>query len=289
MERREQQRLARARHLGGAPLQRGRREHVDVRLREPAGEVAAAGRRGDHPGERQPRVGERERPRARMEHDRHLVGQAVEQPVHLLAKRLERLEHRRRLRPLRRVMASGERGRLRLLPGHGAELSQGPLARCAAVSHSVGCVRSSAVAMSGDSPAAFVPAAPRAGRARARGAGVAAPRAAARPRGAARLGGGARGAVQARVAAGLPRRVSRGARRGRRGGHRPGGVPRRGPVDRPVRPPQAVRPVDAPDRREPRHRRDAGARAAARGGRRCRRTPPRRCPIRPARRCRTTW
>jgi hypothetical protein len=71
-------------------------------------------------------MGERERGGAGVEHDRDVARRVLEEAVHLLAKGLERLEHRRGLRALRGVVASGELGRVRLLPGHGAELSQGP-------------------------------------------------------------------------------------------------------------------------------------------------------------------
>ena len=65
VERRQEQGLARARDLRGAPLERGGREHVDVRLGEPAREVAAAGGRGDAARERKPGMRERRaRPRA---------------------------------------------------------------------------------------------------------------------------------------------------------------------------------------------------------------------------------
>jgi hypothetical protein len=61
---------------------------------------------------------ERERGGARVEHDRDVPGGALEEPVDLLAERLERLEHGRSLGTLRGVVASGEGGRVRLLPGH---------------------------------------------------------------------------------------------------------------------------------------------------------------------------
>ena len=47
--------------------------------REPAREVAAARRRGDHAGERQPRMGERERGGARVEHDRDVARRVLEE------------------------------------------------------------------------------------------------------------------------------------------------------------------------------------------------------------------
>ena len=119
VKRRQEQGLARARDLRGAPLERGGGEHVDVRLGEPAREVAAAGGRGDAAREREPRMGERERGHARVEHHGDVARRVLEQPRHLVPERLERLEHGSGLGALRRVVASRERRRMRLLPGHG--------------------------------------------------------------------------------------------------------------------------------------------------------------------------
>ena len=65
---------------------------------------------------------------------------------------------------------------------------------------------------------------------------------------------------------GTPRRLPRRPRCGARGGHRTGGVPRRRAQPRPFRPRAAVRPVAAPDRREPGHRRSPRTHPAPRSG-----------------------
>ena len=118
---REQQRLARAGHAGGPLLERARREHVDVVLAEPAGVVAPRGGRGRSAGERQPGVGERERDRARVEHDGDLVGGVLEEVAQLVAQHLERGQHRGGLLGVPRLVAGGEGRGVGLDPGHGRD------------------------------------------------------------------------------------------------------------------------------------------------------------------------
>ena len=90
----------------------------------------------------------------------------------------------------------------------------------------------------------------------------------ARARGPERLGRRGRRALPPPLAGRPPRRVARRARRGGRRGHRPGGVRVRPARARPLRPPPPARPVAAPDRRQPRDRLVARARAAPRDRRR---------------------
>ena len=63
-------------------------------------------------------MGESERGGTRVKHHGDVTGRVLEQPGHLLPKRLERLEHGSGLGALRRVVAGRERRRMRLLPGH---------------------------------------------------------------------------------------------------------------------------------------------------------------------------
>ena len=90
---RQEQGLARAGNLRGAPLERGGREHVDIRLGEPAREVAAAGRRGDAARERQPGWASVSAASTRVKHHRDVCRRVFEQPLDLPPERLERLEH----------------------------------------------------------------------------------------------------------------------------------------------------------------------------------------------------
>ena len=100
-------------------LERARRQHVDLVLGEPAGEVAAArGRR--HPAcERQPGMGERERQRPRVHHHGDLEGRPLEQVGEVVPELLQVVEHRGGLlaraptRDGRRRTANGSRPRPR--------------------------------------------------------------------------------------------------------------------------------------------------------------------------------
>ena len=78
---------------------------------------------------------------------------------------------------------------------------------------------------------------------------------------------------RAALAARVSRRTARGRRRCRSRGHRAGVVSRRGARAGPLRPAAPVRPVAAPDRRQPGDRLGACAHAAARARRRRGRRP----------------
>jgi len=66
-------------------------------------------------------MGERERGRARVQHDGHLVGD-LEQLAQLVAQDLERRQHGGGLLGLVGLVADGEGGGVGLGPGHGARL-----------------------------------------------------------------------------------------------------------------------------------------------------------------------
>src|SRR3954463_5081485 len=102
---------------------------MDLLAREPAREVAPAGRRRHHPGEREPGVGEREHERPRVDDHKHLAGRLLEQPAELLAEDLERLEHRGGPLSLVGFVPRGEGQRVGLDPGHGRVPSHGWITR----------------------------------------------------------------------------------------------------------------------------------------------------------------
>ena len=266
MQRGEQQRLARARHVRRAALERGRREHVDVRLGEPAREVAPARGRGDHSASGSqgcasvsaPRAGGAP-PRCRPARARTARPARRETPP---APRAPRPPP-----PAAPIVAGRERGRLRLLPGRAIRTLAGT-SRTALQPYSGRVNRVEALRSDDRRPAtAFVPSRP--------GDGPAPPcRTAAIPSSGARSGGSCatssagqrrrRGAVSARwrrayraaylvVTTRRPRRTSRRKRFSPPFAHRP------------LRPPPPVRPLDAPDRREPGDRPVPGAGAATRG------------------------
>jgi hypothetical protein len=123
VERGEQQRLARARHGRAALLERARGEHVDLAPAEPARHVAARRRRGRHPGEREPRVRQRQRKRPGVHDHRDLAGRHLEQVVEAVAEVLELAEHDRRGVGIALLVAGRERRRVRLDPGHRSTLA----------------------------------------------------------------------------------------------------------------------------------------------------------------------
>ena len=133
---REQQRLARLEHARRAPLERGRCEHVDLVLAEPAREVAPAGGGGRAPRQRQPGLRERQRGRRGCSTTATSPGSVSNSAREVVALDLERGQHGGRLLGLRRLVAGGEGERSRLDPGHAGNSRRARRGRPRA-----GCVR----------------------------------------------------------------------------------------------------------------------------------------------------
>ena len=226
---------------------------MDVLLREPAREVAAAGRRGHGAREREPRMRERERrrrgggapPRCQLARARRapplLRNASSDSSTAAASARCDESWRAENVGECdsshgQRVATSGVR------PG-------GPRLRPDRDRH--GCLREKLCCRFHDRrPASgFVPAAAGGSSLLARAAGGDAIER--RRNGASSATCSAARRRRSRScfgASGRARtgRVPRGPRRGGRGGHRAGGLPRRDPGDRPLRPPPPVRPMDAP-------------------------------------------